>query len=123
MSEKNNIITRKKTFNTSKGGLYPTHSTQENLNFRVYTPTHLAQRIFDIVDVQSGYVFDPCIGFGALTAPFKKHYIHGCDIDAHGKDYCDNFFHGSFMNMTKDDFPLTPDLVVMNPPFNGMKPL
>lgn len=93
----------------------------EEKSFRIYTPDILANRIAEIIGTDWKTILDPCIGYGGMSAPFRRAgcRIIGCDIDEHGKDYCDEFHHGDF-EWWFDAPPV--DLVILNPPFNGLRP-
>jgi type I restriction enzyme M protein len=94
----------------------------------IHTPEWLSKWLYDEV-VKSGMkrklIFDPSIGGGALTNPYRENgsIIMGCDIEEQSKDNADYFCHGKFEDLTLEDymynFPGVPDLIVVNPPFNS----
>ncbi len=108
-------------------------------NSTVYTPTGVAQFLFDILSpkftahlepqcqvlskYKSSYpgrpftVFDPSIGSGRLTNPWYDIgcQIIGCDINDQGA-LCNTFDESTFESR---QYTWNPDLVLCNPPFNG----
>jgi hypothetical protein len=96
----------------------------------IRTPKWLGDWLYkDIIrtaGLNMDYILDPAIGEGALTNPFKCHpglcghnsYIIGIDIDEIGQHHCDEFVHGKFEDIEKWD-GYTPDIIVVNPPFNS----
>ena len=92
-------------------------------NSTVFTPQILSNYIYNIVSKHYSFktIFDPCIGInGGMTNPFKNSgcYIIGADIEEEAKNVCDIFF---LQNIKQSNIPthIKPDLIIMNPPFNG----
>lgn len=87
----------------------------------IYTPDSVSQYLYDIIPLTPQVVFDPCIGQGSLTAPWREtgSHIIGMDIQRH-RGVADYFIEGNFLNMDYyvDDLPPI-DFVCCNPPFNG----
>ena len=88
-------------------------------NSTIYTPVGVSKFLFDTLhlDFPCANVFDPAIGTGRLTDPWFEsgHEIHGCDtVEQSAK--CHHLTVGKFEEQNEFD---TPDLVLMNPPFNG----
>lgn len=89
------------------------------------TPVGVSQFLFDVLS--TGYplgfpagkfrvIVDPAIGSGRLTDPWPSSTrIVGVDINNQGAR-CDLFIEGRFEDQTDIE---TPDLVVVNPPFNA----
>ena len=91
-------------------------------NSTVFTPKKLSKYIHNIVnkEYESKIVYDPCIGVsGGMTNIFRENgsFIYGSDIDKKSEEVCDIFFHQDIKELDLPDFK--PDLIVMNPPFNG----
>lgn len=74
-------------------------------------------------------VFDPCIGRGEFTQPFKArgYHVSGSDIIDMSPAGCDLFLKADFLEtlIHRDDFPLFAttagnevDVIVANPPYN-----
>ena len=100
-------------------------------NSTIYTPTGVSQFLYDILrptvrsqstvsDLRyTGIIFDPAIGSGRLTDPWfmSGSYIVGCDIEDK-RATTQMFYKGKFEDSIFP-FEYYPDLVLMNPPFNG----
>jgi hypothetical protein len=91
----------------------------------VYTPPHVADHIAQLTGFDFRCVLDPSVGAGALFAPYKAHdpsiRTIGCDInDDANRQWTDEFHLGKFEDLALAG--VVPDLVVMNPPFNGARP-
>lgn len=88
---------------------------------KIYTPTWLAKRLFDIVRpvVRPHTVLDPCVGSGQLLEPWHESAnTIGVDVDAHCPLWADWFFQYPFDLLTTWSHKI-PDLIMCNPPFNG----
>jgi len=90
----------------------------------IFTPDELSYYIYKIIREQyyPEIIFDPCIGVsGGMTKYFKKEgfKIIGADIDENSKEVCDIFYHKSIKDIKEYSKEFKPELVVMNPPFNG----
>jgi hypothetical protein len=110
----------------------------------IYTPPWLSRQIFNIVrggmpDFRRELVFDPAIGGGSLTQPFRDAgaRVVGGDVNPQSSEHADLFFYGPFESLTRDawgdgmlahyqsmgvrsaDWLARPTLVVCNPPFNA----
>lgn len=97
-----------------------THPT-ENRNSTIYTPPEVAVKLHEILTygnmMNYDTVLDPCIGTGNLVWPFRKtSHIIGSDI-AQRPRICDTFRRGDFTSFKR--WLVQPDLIVINPPFNG----
>ena len=80
---------------------------------------HALPKLFNVEYAHKYVIFDPAVGTGQLLKYFTEDYFctYGCDIiDYKDRDFTDYFYQHSFLE--KDKFSFTPDLVVMNPPFN-----
>ncbi len=88
-------------------------------NSTIYTPKVISEQIYDIIcGVAPKVIFDPSIGHGSLTNPWRNcAEIIGADIDERSKKYCDKFIHTDFEDLKSWDFDM-PDLILCNPPFN-----
>jgi type I restriction-modification system DNA methylase subunit len=101
-------------------------TNKEEKDSTVFTPEHLSKTLYNIVTEQYNIekVFDPCIGInGGMT---KYYYENGCDVM--GADIVNNIqgnICSLFINMGIKDLKnykhniTKPDIIVMNPPFNG----
>lgn len=104
-------------------------------NSTIYTPVGVAQFLFDTLDpalrpaghftrdpTYNGYftVFDPAIGTGRLTDPWRDNscMVLGCDL-AISTDRAESIIKGRFEDCTWDNNWPIPDLALCNPPFNG----
>ncbi|EDZ61946.1 hypothetical protein SMGD1_0849 [Sulfurimonas gotlandica GD1] len=89
----------------------------------VFTPKELSYELYKIITSEYDFktVFDPCIGIsGGMTKYYLENGVEviGADIDKNAKNQCNVFFHQDIKN---SDIPenVKPDLIIMNPPFNG----
>ncbi|MCF6339952.1 MAG: hypothetical protein L3J10_04260 [Sulfurimonas sp.] len=96
---------------------------KENKNSTVFTPERLSKTIFNIINNTYNFktIFDPCIGEnGGMTKFFfeNEYKVIGADIDKKGEEHCHLFFN---QDIKQSNIPenVKPDLIVMNPPFNG----
>ena len=95
-------------------------SDDKNKSNVVYTPSELSNFIYDILkDKEYEIVLDPAIGTGALTDIFyeNNYIILGSDIE-YSKPNCHEFIE-SDIDHNDFEFDNVPDLILMNPPFNG----
>jgi len=87
----------------------------------IYTPEWLSEWLYKIV-IDSGMkidvILDPAIGGGSLTKWFTNSLIIGIDINLNASCYADKFMHGKFEEIEKWAHEI-PDLIIVNPPFNG----
>ncbi|GGF76362.1 hypothetical protein GCM10011332_32920 [Terasakiella brassicae] len=89
----------------------------------IYTPDQLAGQIANLVGKHS-VVFDPAVGGGALIKPMRVmglcHHVIGIDINKHaeGFRFCNETGVCDFTKLEYWPFKM-PDIVIMNPPFNG----
>lgn len=90
----------------------------------------IAERIFELCP-DAKFIFDPCIGRGELTSPFKMRGCHvtGYDIVNMAPSACDVFVHDDFLKTVMDYDPSSlfhvpslkkfrVDAIVANPPYN-----
>lgn len=91
----------------------------------VETPEFLAEIIFSEVKRKP---FKNILDIGAyrgnLSKPFKRKadsFITGLDILRDYEKNFDNFIYKDFLETKRKDFPLIPDLVISNPPFQSNK--
>lgn len=85
----------------------------------IFTPLFVSKQLFEILDSpEIEIVFDPAIGEGALTNPWREsgRYILGCDVVDYSQ-HCDEFIKGPFEDVEK--IVIQPDLIICNPPFSG----
>lgn len=109
------------------------HKGKENDYFEkpkestIYTPAFVADRICDIL-TQNGTmrcerILDPCIGAGALVAPFVARGLVDVvvGIDVVPSMFPCEFTLGKYELLDRQSIKNLgePDLVIMNPPFNG----
>jgi type I restriction enzyme M protein len=100
-------------------------------NSTVYTPVGVSQFLFDILKPiwsatnknwgRNYKVFDPAIGTGRLTEPWMRAgcKIIGCDPNQTECPQSHAFFQLKFENFAWPEQWSKPDLVLVNPPFNG----
>jgi len=96
---------------------------KENKNSTVFTPERLSKTIFNIINNTYNFktIFDPCIGEnGGMTKFFfeNEYKVIGADIDKRGEEHCHLFFNQDIKQSNIPD-SVKPNLIVMNPPFNG----
>lgn len=89
----------------------------------IYTPVWLSKWLYQLIEssgINRNIVFDPAIGGGSLTNPFKESgsFVVGADINPNSKQCCDIFMHGKFEELD-EWLGNSPDLIVCNPPFNS----
>ncbi len=85
----------------------------------VYTPARVSRFLFDILQDKipvGGTVLDPCVGQGALLAPFAEAGFPTVGIDIEDQGYPGTILR-DFISIEADELP-TPCLVIANPPFN-----
>ena len=91
-------------------------------NSTVYTPPAVSNFLYDILSpvIKPKVILDPAIGKGSLTNPWRQRGIKilGVDIDKIGRRYCDGFLHSRFEDVLSWESD-TPNLILLNPPFNG----
>jgi len=90
-------------------------------NSAVYTPDCVCQCLHEIITpaVKPKVILDPAIGRGALTNRWReKCHIVGVDIDPTSRRYADEFKCSKFEDIDRWEMSW-PDLVLVNPPFNG----
>ena len=91
----------------------------------VYTPAKVSEFLFDILNKEvckESTIFDPCVGGGSLIAPWKN-VGYSCrffDITEQGFTGTEIF---DYLLLTREDMDFTPDLVLINPPFNTTEEL
>lgn len=98
----------------------------------IYTPPGVARFLFDVLYDSMSYnvlrhpqfkvVFDPAIGTGRLTDPWKDAgcRVLGCDIDPRvDESQCDFCHVGRFEDITDRELFSAANLVLCNCPFNG----
>jgi len=91
-------------------------------NSSVYTDKKLSKYLFDLIDKNYNFktILDPCIGEGGLSKYYNesdKYKVIGIDVNKEGEKHCDLFFNQNIKELNLPD--LKPDLIIMNPPFNG----
>jgi len=89
----------------------------------IYTPPSISEYLFDrLSDRIYQTVLDPAVGQGSLTAPWREsdRIIIGCDTNPASSIHTDHFIEGAFEQLKEWSGPI-PDLIIMNPPFNGAK--
>lgn len=107
------------TYNTSLNNY---HSNPKNST--IYTPKEVSNFIFGLLKdkVKKGIILDPCCGQGSLLAPWQEnsYWTYGIDIDPNSTADAkmDFFTCQPYENEWNDEI----NLVLCNPPFNGMKP-
>ena len=86
---------------------------------------HFLPKPLDVKYTEPYIIFDPAVGTGQLLKYFTDEFddymrTYGCDIiDYPDREGLNGFWHESFLEPHHFDF--TPDLVVVNPPFNTYK--
>ena len=94
----------------------------------IYTPVAVAKFLFDTLHPRlckggsTLTVLDPAIGTGRLTDPWfdASYRVIGCDVKPSTVLRAHQTIKGKFEDCTwYDDWP-SPDLVLCNPPFNGV---
>jgi predicted RNA methylase len=91
-------------------------------NSTVYTPESVVEQIYEVIQqsrLDVKVVLDPALGTANLLRPFTNVKKIGVDIDDVGKRNVNQFIHKKFEDTTLQDYKWMPDLVVVNPPFNG----
>lgn len=87
----------------------------------VFTPDHVSEFLYSIlhstIRKNSGIIFDPCVGRGALLKPWKRngYRVQGVDIEHQG------FAHTlvkNYLELQREEITERVALVIMNPPFN-----
>jgi len=92
----------------------------------IYTPAPVSDFIHDLLaDRDYKVVFDPAIGGGSLTDPWRAsgRTILGCDIDGNAAANADRPLGKDFTDLRPEDVAQwpCPDLILVNPPFNRSK--
>ena len=88
-------------------------------NATVYTPYHLSNFIYHTINdkiPKNSFILDPCVGKGSLLNPWLKndYNVIGIDIEDQGFQYTKQM---NYLLLKKGEID-TPNLVIMNPPFN-----
>ena len=91
-------------------------------NSTIYTPAALSNYLYELLHahINPKVIVDPSIGRGSLVKPWrnKKCTTIGIDIDKRSKRYCNKFICSKFEDIKKWTYKM-PDLILVNPPFNG----
>jgi len=95
---------------------------KEEKNSTVFTPLILSKYITELIEEHYNFknIYDSCIGEGNLITFFKEKNktIIGSDIKKQTKHQADIFFISDIKDYEyKAD--IKPDLIIINPPFNG----
>lgn len=91
----------------------------EQKNATIYTPPGVSRFLFGLLCDKinpSGMVLDPCVGAGSLLHPFREAGFSTLGIDIEGQGFSNTIIR-DFLLFEADELP-TPDLVIVNPPFN-----
>lgn len=85
----------------------------------IYTPESVCDFVFQIIAPTlkpKSHILDPAVGAGALLKPFQinGHSVFGVDIEHQGFK---ETLNANFLALKTGDLK-TPDLVIVNPPFN-----
>ncbi len=84
----------------------------------VYTPSSTSRFLYSILKeyIKTGSVLDPCVGKGSLLMPFQNagYNVIGIDIEKQGFEPT---IEKNYLGIKKGELS-TPDLIIMNPPFN-----
>jgi hypothetical protein len=87
----------------------------------IFTPEWLSKWLHEIVvesKMKTDVILDPAIGGGSLTKWFENSLIIGIDINPNAACCANKFMHGKFEEIEHWAHE-TPDLIIVNPPFNS----
>lgn len=101
-------------YNLRKNNFY-----KNEKNSTIFTPAGVSDFLRKILSQNipsGGTVFDPCVGAGSLLLPWTNDYLTiGFDIENRGFP---NTVIQDYLSLKKEQIDFTPDLVLINPPFN-----
>lgn len=90
-------------------------------NSTVYTPKEISEKIYEILSPtlnQDAIIFDPCVGAGSLLIPWRNNGYNTIGHDIFDQGFEDTKIQ-NYITSSREDYDFTPDLVVINPPFNS----